>query len=112
MKAAQGCGSMTSHAAVVARGMGKCCVSGCGEINMEEENKHFTLAGKIYRKGDCIFIDGSTGNIYDVLIPTVDAEISGNFGTIMGWADAFRTHQCRTPAEAKKARELGRKASA
>ena len=115
MKAAQGIltvrGGMTSHAAVVARGMGKCCVSGCGEINMDEENKHFTLAGKTYREGDCISIDGSTGNIYDGLIPTVDAEISGNFGTIMGWADKFRALKVRTnadtPADAKKARELG-----
>ena len=115
MKAAQGIltvrGGMTSHAAVVARGMGKCCVSGCGEINMDEENKCFTLAGKTYHEGDCISIDGSTGNIYDGLIPTVDAEISGNFGTIMGWADKFRTLKVRTnadtPTDAKKARELG-----
>ena len=115
MKAAQGIltvrGGMTSHAAVVARGMGKCCVSGCGEIVMDEENKKFTLAGKTYCEGDCISIDGSTGNIYDGLIPTVDAEISGNFGTIMGWADKFRTLKVRTnadtPTDAKKARELG-----
>ncbi len=115
MKAAQGIltvrGGMTSHAAVVARGMGKCCVSGCGEIAMDEENKQFTLAGKTYHEGDCISIDGSTGNIYDGLIPTVDAEISGNFGTIMGWADEFRKLKVRTnadtPADAKKARELG-----
>ena len=115
MKAAQGIltvrGGMTSHAAVVARGMGKCCVSGCGEIKMDEENKKFELAGKVYREGDCISIDGSTGNIYDGLIPTVDAEISGNFGTIMGWADKFRTLKVRTnadtPTDAKKARELG-----
>ena len=115
MKAAQGIltvrGGMTSHAAVVARGMGKCCVSGCGEINMDEENKQFTLAGKTFHEGDCISIDGSTGNIYDGLIPTVDAEISGNFGTIMGWADKFRALKVRTnadtPADAKKARELG-----
>ncbi len=115
MKAAQGIltvrGGMTSHAAVVARGMGKCCVSGCGEINMDEENKKFTLAGKTYVEGDFISIDGSTGNIYDGIIPTVDAEISGNFGTIMGWADEFRTMKVRTnadtPADAKKARELG-----
>ena len=115
MKAAQGIltvrGGMTSHAAVVARGMGKCCVSGCGEINMDEENKQFTLAGKTYHEGDCISIDGSTGNIYDGLIPTVDAEISGNFGTIMGWADKFRSLKVRTnadtPTDAKKARELG-----
>ncbi len=115
MKAAQGIltvrGGMTSHAAVVARGMGKCCVSGCGEIAMDEENKKFTLAGKTFKEGDFISIDGSTGNIYDGLIPTVDAEISGNFGTIMGWADEFRTLKVRTnadtPADAKKARELG-----
>ncbi len=115
MKAAQGIltvrGGMTSHAAVVARGMGKCCVSGCGEIAMDEENKQFTLAGKTFHEGDCISIDGSTGNIYDGLIPTVDAEISGNFGIIMGWADEFRTLKVRTnadtPTDAKKARELG-----
>ena len=115
MKAAQGIltvrGGMTSHAAVVARGMGKCCVSGCGEINMDEENKKFTLAGKTYGEGDFISIDGSTGNIYDGIIPTVDAEISGNFGTIMGWADKYRTLKVRTnadtPTDAKKARELG-----
>ncbi|MBE6618452.1 MAG: pyruvate, phosphate dikinase [Ruminococcaceae bacterium] len=115
MKAAQGIltvrGGMTSHAAVVARGMGKCCVSGCGEIAMDEENKKFTLAGKTYVEGDYISIDGSTGNIYDGIIPTVDAEISGNFGTIMGWADEFRKLKVRTnadtPADAKKARELG-----
>ena len=115
MKASQGIltvrGGMTSHAAVVARGMGKCCVSGCGEIAMDEENKQFTLAGKTFTEGDFISIDGSTGNIYDGIIPTVDAEISGNFGTIMGWADEFRTLKVRTnadtPADAKKARELG-----
>ncbi len=115
MKAAQGIltvrGGMTSHAAVVARGMGKCCVSGCGEIAMDEENKKFTLAGKTYVEGDYISIDGSTGNIYDGIIPTVDAEISGNFGIIMGWADKYRTLKVRTnadtPADAKKARELG-----
>ena len=115
MKASQGIltvrGGMTSHAAVVARGMGKCCVSGCGEIAMDEENKKFTLAGKTFTEGDYISIDGSTGNIYDGIIPTVDAEISGNFGTIMGWADEFRTLKVRTnadtPADAKKARELG-----
>ena len=115
MKASQGIltvrGGMTSHAAVVARGMGKCCVSGCGEIAMDEENKKFTLAGKTFVEGDYISIDGSTGNIYDGIIPTVDAEISGNFGTIMGWADEFRTLKVRTnadtPADAKKARELG-----
>jgi len=115
MKAAQGIltvrGGMTSHAAVVARGMGKCCVSGCGEIAMDEENKQFTLAGKTYHEGDYISIDGSTGNIYDGVIATVDAEISGNFGTIMGWADKFRSLKVRTnadtPTDAKKARELG-----
>ncbi len=115
MKAAQGIltvrGGMTSHAAVVARGMGKCCVSGCGEIAMDEENKKFTLAGKTYVEGDYISIDGSTGKIYDGLIPTVDAEISGNFGTIMAWADKYRELKVRTnadtPADAKKARELG-----
>ena len=115
MKAAQGIltvrGGMTSHAAVVARGMGKCCVSGCGEIKMDEENKKFELAGKTYHEGDFISIDGSTGKIYDGIIPTVDAEISGNFGTIMGWADKFRTLKVRTnadtPTDAKKARELG-----
>ena len=115
MKAAQGIltvrGGMTSHAAVVARGMGKCCVSGCGDIAMDEENKKFTLNGKTYVEGDYISIDGSTGNIYDGIIPTVDAEISGNFGIIMGWADEFRTLKVRTnadtPADAKKARELG-----
>ena len=115
MKAAQGIltvrGGMTSHAAVVARGMGKCCVSGCGDIAMDEENKKFTLAGKTFTEGDYISIDGSTGNIYDGIIPTVDAEISGNFGTIMGWADEFRTLKVRTnadtPTDAKKARELG-----
>ena len=115
MKAAQGIltvrGGMTSHAAVVARGMGKCCVSGCGEIAMDEENKKFTLAGKTYTEGDAISIDGSTGKIYDGIVPTVDAEISGNFGIIMGWADEFRTLKVRTnadtPADAKKARELG-----
>ena len=115
MKASQGIltvrGGMTSHAAVVARGMCKCCVSGCGEIAMDEENKQFTLAGKTYKEGDYISIDGSTGNIYDGIIPTVDAEISGNFGTIMGWADEFRKLKVRTnadtPADAKKARELG-----
>ena len=115
MKAAQGIltvrGGMTSHAAVVARGMGKCCVSGCGEIKMDEENKKFELAGKTYVEGDYISIDGSTGNIYDGIVPTVDAEISGNFGTIMSWADEFRTLKVRTnadtPTDAKKARELG-----
>ena len=115
MKAAQGIltvrGGMTSHAAVVARGMGKCCVSGCGEIAMDEENKQFTLAGKTYNEGDYISIDGSTGKIYDGIIATVDAEISGNFGIIMGWADKYRKLRVRTnadtPADAKKARELG-----
>ena len=115
MKASQGIltvrGGMTSHAAVVARGMGTCCVSGCGDINMDEENKKFTLAGKTYHEGDYISIDGSTGNIYDGIIPTVDAEIAGEFGRIMAWADEFRTLKVRTnadtPADAKKARELG-----
>ncbi len=115
MKAAQGIltvrGGMTSHAAVVARGMGKCCVSGCGDIAMDEENKKFTLNGKTYVEGDYISIDGSTGAIYDGIIKTVDAEISGNFGTIMSWADEFRSLKVRTnadtPADAKKARELG-----
>ena len=104
-------GGMTSHAAVVARGMGTCCVSGCGEIAMDEENKKFTLAGKEYHEGDCISIDGSTGNIYDGLIPTVDATIAGEFGRIMDWADKYRRLKVRTnadtPADAKKARELG-----
>ena len=115
MKAAQGIltvrGGMTSHAAVVARGMGACCVSGCGDIKMDEENKQFELGGKIYHEGDYISIDGSTGNIYDGIIPTVDAEIAGEFGRIMTWADEFRTMQVRTnadtPEDAKKARELG-----
>ena len=115
MKAAQGIltvrGGMTSHAAVVARGMGTCCVSGCGEIKMDEENKKFELAGKVYHEGDYISIDGSTGNIYDGIIPTVDAEIAGEFGRIMAWADKYRTLKVRTnadtPADAKKARELG-----
>ena len=115
MKASQGIltvrGGMTSHAAVVARGMGTCCVSGCGDIVMDEENKQFTLAGKTYHEGDYISIDGSTGNIYDGIIPTVDAEIAGEFGRIMTWADEFRTLKVRTnadtPADAKKARELG-----
>ena len=115
MKAAQGIltvrGGMTSHAAVVARGMGTCCVSGCGDINMDEENKKFTLAGKEFHEGDEISIDGSTGNIYEGIIPTVDASIAGTFGRIMGWADEFRTLKVRTnadtPADAKKARELG-----
>ncbi len=115
MKASQGIltvrGGMTSHAAVVARGMGTCCVSGCGDINMDEENKKFTLNGKTFNEGDCISIDGSTGNIYDGIIPTVDAEIAGEFGRIMQWADEFRTLKVRTnadtPADAKKARELG-----
>ncbi len=115
MKAAQGIltvrGGMTSHAAVVARGMGKCCVSGCGEIKMDEENKQFVLAGKTYHEGDFISIDGSTGNIYDGIIPTVDAVIAGEFGRIMGWADQFRTLKVRTnadtPYDAAKAVELG-----
>ena len=115
MKASQGIltvrGGMTSHAAVVARGMGTCCVSGCSEINMDEANKQFTLAGKTFKEGDYISIDGSTGNIYDGIIPTVDATIAGEFGRIMAWADKFRTLKVRTnadtPADAKKARELG-----
>ena len=115
MKASQGIltvrGGMTSHAAVVARGMGSCCVSGCGDIAMDEENKKFTLAGKEFHEGDAISIDGTTGNIYDGLIPTVDAKIAGEFGRIMGWADKYRTMKVRTnadtPADAKKARELG-----
>ena len=115
MKAAQGIltvrGGMTSHAAVVARGMGTCCVSGCGDIVMDEENKKFTLAGKTYHEGDYLSIDGSTGNIYDGIIPTVDAQIGGNFGRIMAWADKYRKLQVRTnadtPKDAAKARELG-----
>ena len=115
MKASQGIltvrGGMTSHAAVVARGMGTCCVSGCGDIAMDEENKKFTLAGKTYHEGDYISIDGSTGNIYDGIIPTVDAKIAGEFGRVMEWADKFRTLKVRTnadtPADAKKAKELG-----
>ncbi|MCI8964425.1 MAG: pyruvate, phosphate dikinase [Eubacterium sp.] len=115
MKASQGIltvrGGMTSHAAVVARGMGTCCVSGCGEINMDEANKKFTLNGKEFKEGDSISIDGSTGNIYDGIIPTVDATIAGEFGRIMEWADKYRTMKVRTnadtPADAKKARELG-----
>ena len=115
MKSAQGIltvrGGMTSHAAVVARGMGTCCVSGCGDIVMDEANKKFTLAGKEFHEGDCISLDGSTGCIYDGLIPTVDATIAGEFGRIMGWADKYRTMKVRTnadtPADAKKARELG-----
>ena len=115
MKASQGIltvrGGMTSHAAVVARGMGTCCVSGCGDINMDEENKRFTLGGKTFHEGDYISIDGSTGNIYDGIIPTVDATIGGEFGRIMKWADEFRVLSVRTnadtPRDAKKARELG-----
>ena len=115
MKAAQGIltvrGGMTSHAAVVARGMGTCCVSGCSEIVMDEENKKFTLAGKTFHEGDYISIDGSTGNIYDGIIPTVDATIAGEFGRIMAWADKYRKLKVRTnadtPRDAKKARELG-----
>ena len=115
MKAAQGIltvrGGMTSHAAVVARGMGTCCVSGCGDIAMDEENKKFTLAGKEYHEGDFISIDGTTGNIYDGRIPTVDATIAGEFGRVMAWADKYRTLKVRTnadtPADARKARELG-----
>ena len=115
MKASQGIltvrGGMTSHAAVVARGMGTCCVSGCGDIVMDEENKKFTLAGKTFHEGDCISIDGSTGNIYEGLIPTVDAEIAGEFGRIMALADKYRVLKVRTnadtPRDARKARELG-----
>ena len=115
MKVSQGIltvrGGMTSHAAVVARGMGTCCVSGCSEIAMDEENKKFVLAGKTFTEGSEISIDGSTGNIYDGIIPTVDAQIAGEFGRIMGWADKYRTLKVRTnadtPADAKKARELG-----
>ncbi|MCR5271981.1 MAG: pyruvate, phosphate dikinase [Lachnospiraceae bacterium] len=115
MKAAQGIltvrGGMTSHAAVVARGMGTCCVSGCGDINMDEENKKFTLAGTTFTEGSEISIDGTTGNIYAGLIPTVDAKIAGEFGRVMAWADEFRRLKVRTnadtPADAKKARELG-----
>mgnify|MGYP000473704945 FL=1 len=115
MKASQGIltvrGGMTSHAAVVARGMGTCCVSGCTAIDMDEENKKFTLAGQEFHEGDYISIDGSTGNIYEGIIPTVDATIAGTFGRIMGWADKYRTLKVRTnadtPADAKKARELG-----
>ena len=115
MKAAQGIltvrGGMTSHAAVVARGMGTCCVSGCSDIVMDEANKQFTLAGKTFHEGDFISIDGTTGNIYDGIIPTVDATIAGEFGRVMAWADKYRTLKVRTnadtPADAKKARELG-----
>ena len=115
MKASQGIltvrGGMTSHAAVVARGMGTCCVSGCSDIVMDEENKKFTLGGKTFHEGDVISIDGSTGNIYDGAIPTVDAQIAGEFGRVMGWADKYRKLKVRTnadtPADAKKARELG-----
>ena len=84
---------MTSHAAVVARGMGTCCVSGCGAIKMDEENKQFELAGKTYHEGDWLSLDGSTGNIYGEAIPTVDASISGEFGRIMAWADKYRAHE-------------------
>ena len=115
MKAAQGIltvrGGMTSHAAVVARGMGKCCVSGCGAINMDEANKQFTLAGKTYHEGDWLSLDGSTGNIYDGAMPTVDASVGGDFGRIMSWADKYRRLKVRTnadtPHDAAKARELG-----
>ena len=115
MRAAQGIltvrGGMTSHAAVVARGMGTCCVSGCGDINMDEENKKFTLAGQTFTEGSEISIDGTTGNIYAGIIPTVDASIAGEFGRVMAWADEFRRLKVRTnadtPADAKKARELG-----
>ncbi|MBR0538470.1 MAG: pyruvate, phosphate dikinase, partial [Clostridia bacterium] len=115
MKAAEGIltvrGGMTSHAAVVARGMGECCVSGCGDIIMDEANKQFTLAGKVFKEGDFISIDGTTGKIYEGVIATKDAEIAGEFGRIMAWADKYRTLKVRTnadtPADAKKARELG-----
>ena len=115
MKVAQGIltvrGAMTSHAAVVARGMGTCCVAGLGDIVMDEANKKFTLGGKTFHEGDCISIDGTTGNVYEGLIPTVDASIAGEFGRIMGWADKYRKLAVRTnadtPADAKKARELG-----
>ena len=115
MKSAQGIltvrGGMTSHAAVVARGMGECCVSGCGDIVMDEANKKFTLGGKEFHEGDAISIDGSTGNIYDGIIPTVDATIAGEFGRIMDWADKYRTMKVRTnadtPEDARKAAELG-----
>ena len=115
MKASQGIltvrGGMTSHAAVVARGMGTCCVSGCSDITMDEENKKFTLAGKEFHEGDYISIDGSTGNIYDGIIPTVDATIAGELGRVMAWADKYRVLKVRTnadtPTDAKKARELG-----
>ena len=115
MKVAQGIltvrGGMTSHAAVVARGMGTCCVSGLGDIVMDEANKKFTLGGKTFHEGDCISLDGSTGNVYDGLIPTVDASIAGEFGRIMAWADKYRKLAVRTnadtPADARKARELG-----
>ena len=115
MKAAQGIltvrGGMTSHAAVVARGMGKCCVSGCSAINMNEEKKEFTLSGKTYHEGDWISLDGSTGNIYDGAMPTVDASVGGDFGRIMAWADKYRRLKVRTnadtPADAKRARSLG-----
>ena len=115
MKVAQGIltvrGGMTSHAAVVARGMGTCCVAGLGDIVMDEANKKFTLGGKTFHEGDCISIDGTTGNVYEGLIPTVDASIAGEFGRIMGWADKYRKLAVRTnadtPQDAKKARELG-----
>ena len=115
MKAAQGIltvrGGMTSHAAVVARGMGTCCVSGCGEIQMDEANKRFTLGGKVFTEGSEISIDGSTGKIYEGLLPTADAVIAGEFSRIMAWADKYRRLKVRTnadtPTDAKKARELG-----
>ncbi|MCI6559948.1 MAG: PEP-utilizing enzyme, partial [Ruminococcus sp.] len=115
MKVAQGIltvrGGMTSHAAVVARGMGTCCVSGCGDIKMDEENKKFELGGQVFNEGDFISIDGTTGNIYGGIIPTVDAQIAGTFGRVMAWADKYRKLSVRTnadtPADAKKARELG-----
>ena len=117
MKAAQGIltvrGGMTSHAAVVARGMGKCCVSGCGDIKMDEENKQFELAGKTYHEGDWISLDGSTGNIYDGAVPTADATIGGEFGRVMGWADklspAAGPHQRRHPPRRRAGPEVRRR---
>ena len=121
MKSAEGIltvrGGMTSHAAVVARGMGKCCVSGCGDIAMDEENKKFTLGGKTFREGDVISLDGTTGNIYEDAIATVDAQIAGEFGRIMDWADKYRKLKVRTNADtptdaAKSPRTRRKKASA
>ena len=116
MKAAQGIltvrGGMTSHAAVVARGMGTCCVSGCGEIKMDEDAKCFTLGGKTIKEGDYISLDGSTGNIYGEAIPTVEADISGDFGRLMSWADQYRTMQVRTNADTPQATPRRRSPSA